>query len=391
MTAGGELVVGTIASALAAEGAAPASDWAGWERMGRAAASGEGNGWRTRFADDAGLLAEHGFGAHCMTIDWARLEPSEGRIDGGEVERIRHQLDALRSVGIAPWACLFHTALPGWFADLGGFADDRTRGRHWARYVDRCGEWFGDGVAAWLPLHDPIGWAWDAFRQGIAPPGRQDPEAFAKAAFGTVLAWRDAWRQLRGGGPPVVLHARLLDLHVGDGTVPALTHLRELDALLWGSVVSALRDGIVSVPGLADKEVADLSGSADVVALTVPGALSIDVDGRFTPYPAEVRVDGTGWGKWPEGLGHVLRRAAELLPDRPFAIVGDGVGTLDAPWRRDVLRDTAAVIAEARRDGIDVRTWLVRSMVDGYEPGFGDQVPFGLFDRDRNLKEPLPW
>ena len=70
---------GTAAAATQCEGAAPRSDWAGWEAEGRVPASGDGNGFRTRYAGDLALLAEHGITHHRLTIEWARLEPSEGR------------------------------------------------------------------------------------------------------------------------------------------------------------------------------------------------------------------------------------------------------------------------------------------------------------------------
>ena len=49
---------GTAASSNQCEGAAPASDWARWERTGRAPPSGDGNGFAHRYEEDFALL-EH--------------------------------------------------------------------------------------------------------------------------------------------------------------------------------------------------------------------------------------------------------------------------------------------------------------------------------------------
>jgi beta-glucosidase len=68
-------VQGAASSSLHSEGAAPTADWGGWEKAGLAPQSGEGNGFATNHAEDAGLLAAHGLGAWRITLEWARLEP----------------------------------------------------------------------------------------------------------------------------------------------------------------------------------------------------------------------------------------------------------------------------------------------------------------------------
>ena len=77
---------GTAASSNQCEGAAPASDWARWERTGRAPPSGDGNGFAHRYEEDFALLAEHGLPHHRLSIEWARIEPRQGERDGGAIE-----------------------------------------------------------------------------------------------------------------------------------------------------------------------------------------------------------------------------------------------------------------------------------------------------------------
>jgi len=64
-----EFFWGTGASSNKCEGAAPASDWARWERIGRAPQSGEGNGFGARYAEDFALLASFGLTHHRLSIE----------------------------------------------------------------------------------------------------------------------------------------------------------------------------------------------------------------------------------------------------------------------------------------------------------------------------------
>ena len=112
---------GTGASSTQCEGAAPASDWADWERAGHAPPSGDGNGFGRRYAEDFTTLASLGLRHHRLSIEWARVEPEEGRHDDNAIAHYRAVLEAARDAGVVPWVCLHHFTLPRWFANQGGF------------------------------------------------------------------------------------------------------------------------------------------------------------------------------------------------------------------------------------------------------------------------------
>jgi beta-glucosidase len=84
----------------------------------------------------------------------------------------------------------------------------------------------------------------------------------------------------------------------------------------------------------------------------------------------------------------VLRRLHDELPGRPLVICEHGVGTDDDDdaWRCEILRESLAVTEEAIADGVDLRGFFHWTGVDNYEWTFGDDVSFGLFDRDRQAR-----
>jgi beta-glucosidase/6-phospho-beta-glucosidase/beta-galactosidase len=203
---------GTAAAATQCEGAPPRSDWAGWEAAGRVPASADGNGFRTRYADDLALLAGHGVRHHRITVEWARLEPRPGRWDDGEVAHLRRVLSAAADAGVAAWACLLHGTAPGWFTDdQRGWLDDGAV-LTWARHVDRVAEALGDLVAGWVPIHEPEVAARLAHGEGAFPPGRRDDDDHRRARDALLAAEAEAARLLRSGDPPVAVTASPGDL-----------------------------------------------------------------------------------------------------------------------------------------------------------------------------------
>ncbi len=136
---------GSGASGAALEGTAPAADLALWEHEGRAPGrSGVGAGFAASFRDDLARRADLGLVDLRLTLEWARLEPAEGKRDRQAEEHLRLVLEAARDAGLQVWGCLHDGTLPGWFAhDEHGYADARSRGYYWARHVEYVAEVLG--------------------------------------------------------------------------------------------------------------------------------------------------------------------------------------------------------------------------------------------------------
>jgi beta-glucosidase len=394
---------GTAASSTQTEGAAPRSDWYRWEEAGRAPRSGEGNGFATRYAEDFQLLAEHGLTHHRLSLEWARLEPEEGKRDPDAVEHYTRVLRAAADADVQIWACLHHFTLPGWFSDdLGGFLDDRARSYHWARHVDWVGETFGDLVAGWKPVNEPLAYAGAGWLLGQHPPGIAEAGEFGTALRATYLAQHEAWRLLRSGGKPVATIANLSPIHPDVRARDPLERERAtamasaFDDAYWNSWIRALRDGVLQVPGTTEIEVPDMAGSFDLIGFSYYNAQSVRADGSTGPYPVDAEVSGMGYAPWPEGLGVVLRRLADELPGRQFVVAECGLGTTAPPTggpadpdddrRQRYLAECLDQVEAAIEDGVDVRGFFHWTAVDNYEWLHGYHQRFGLFDRDRNPK-----
>ena len=359
---------GTAASSNQCEGAAPASDWARWERTGRAPPSGDGNGFAHRYEEDFALLAEHGLPHHRLSIEWARVEPRQGERDGEAIEHYRRVLEAARAAGVQPWVCLHHFTLPGWFGDdLGGFLDDKAAGYWWPRHVDFVAETFGDLVFGWKPMNEPVAYALAGFLTGEFPPGRRDPDDFRSVVRNLHGANAHAARLLRGTGAPVATIHNLSPIHAADSSPEARDRAARVDEVMWRSWTAP-----------------ELLEPFDLIGFSYYSGFAVAGDGSFSPYPADAEVGPMGYAPWSEGLGEVLRRLAEDHPSTPILIDECGIGTEDDDWRATYLRECLAEAEQAVEDGIDVRGFFHWTAVDNYEWLHGYNVPFGLFDRDRN-------
>ena len=363
---------GAACSSLHSEGAAPASDWGGWEAAGWVPPSRDGNGFAASYADDAALLAANGYRSLRLTLEWARLEPRPaGRLDADEVDRYRAILRACRAAGLEVWASLVHTTLPGWFSeDERGFLDERMARRVWPAHVDRIAEAFGDLVDGWVTFHEPVRYALDAWLFGRLPPARTSQQDLERGLSLLHAADAEAGRLLHvPGGAPAASCQWLPPLFPLDSSSEARAALAAADELIWGSWSE--------------------HDTHDVLGISCAYAIGVGPDGSFNPWPAGATPGPLGWAPWPQAVAESLDRVTQDHSDRPLALL-TGAWDTDDDRRGDTLRGIEQAVHEAVASGTPLRAVHWWSAIDGYEGWAGFDVRSGLFDRDRNPGPYLP-
>jgi beta-glucosidase len=376
---------GTGASSTQTDGAAPASDWWDWEREGRAPISGEGNGFARRYADDFRTLAGLGLTQHRLSLEWARIEPEEGRRNPGAIAHTRNVLEAAHDAGVTPWVCLHHFTLPRWFARRGGFLVEANRSRYWRRHVEFVIETFGDLVGGWKPVNETNYYAGAAYGGRGWPPGHHDRRERALAAEQIHLATAEAAALLRETGAPVAsvfgLSCEVL-LDDDDATAKVARSLR---AVNWDAGIGLFRDGVLRIPGREPVERADLAGCYDLFGFSYYATMGVS-HGQVVRYPSDAVISPLGYGIWAGGLGLVLDRLSDELPGTPLLVDEYGIGTADDTQRTRYLEEGLRIVHDALARGIDVRGFFHWTAVDNYEWLHGYEVPFGIIDADRHVR-----
>lgn len=369
-------------SPTASAGAAPRSDQARWELLGRAENSGDGNGFRAEFAEHFDLLVENGLRAVRLTIDWARVEPFPGRTDEEELERLEEIYLAAADRDLAVWTTLHHRSLPGWFSeDTDGFATTRGPSLHWSRHVEHMAERFDPLTHLWAPVDDPLGWAVSGFHLATHPPGIQSlPTENGKlidALVGSLDATFEAHRILTTGTKPVAGIFR--PPIVRAGTTPdggRYTEERQFwDDALWRSWIHAVRDGEERFPGRARIERPERADAFDFLIIGAPGDVVAGEDGALTPERGSTSL-----------LLETLHRVADQLPDHDLIVAGFGLDAGEESSQMTALESQLLQLQGAREDGLPIRGVMLEPLMDGYDPSIGKWSNSGLFTRSREPK-----
>lgn len=214
-----------------------------------------------------------------LDVPWQQAMPREAFVDGTIFDDLRSAADRAHALGMHVWFRLLQPALPHWVDDEGGLSDRRTAATHWPRWVELAADELGDHADGWVPFEAP-----NAMANRLEP---EDPRRHGELVQHLFVAWRDAWRILRGPRPVI----SSIDTAVNGPTT-------------W---LTAFRDGVMRVPGRLERRLDDLAGSFDVVGIAT-------------------RSDFT----------QLLERAAVFCPDRPLALTYRPIGNTDTERARHV-------------------------------------------------------
>ena len=79
-----------------------------------------------RYEEDIKLLADAGLNAYRFSIEWARVEPEEGKFDPEAIEHYRKVIACCKAHGVEPIVTLLHFTSPKWLICKGGWETEST-------------------------------------------------------------------------------------------------------------------------------------------------------------------------------------------------------------------------------------------------------------------------
>ncbi len=389
---------GAATSAHQVEGYNVASDWWAWEQAGRVkTASGVACDHYRRFADDFDLAVSLGHTAHRFSIEWARIEPSEGCWDDVALAHYVEVVRALRTRGLEPIVTLHHFTNPQWFLADGGWVSSRAVDR-FARYVRHVVVVLGETVRYWVTINEPMVYVRMHYVQGLGPPGVCDMNQALQVIRHLLEAHAVAYHLLhaakRPGHPtPQVSVAHHLPAfwpcrwwHPCDRWVTAMT-----DRIFNVAVLQAVTEGRWSVPGVGTWKIPEARATLDFLGMNFYGRQFI----RWTPaagpwpgvscdlghHPREV-PDRTsfGWDVHPASFFTQLVRWGAL--GLPILVTENGTWMDDDSRRWDYLAGHLAAMAHAIQRGVRVIGYCYWSLLDNFEWADGYTPRFGLIEVD---------
>lgn len=402
-----EFLLGAATAAHQVEGNNTNSDTWAQEQMPHGAykePSGDAVDHYHRYEEDILLLKQAGLNAYRFSVEWARIEPEEGVFDRAETEHYRRVIRFCREQGIEPVITLHHFTSPVWLIRKGGWEADTTPD-DFARYASYIVHEYGNDLRYICTINEAnmgieiYTVASQIFQQMVAVGKvqvgvnmedlmRGGPEIAAEnmAAFGT-------------DHPAVFVSARTPhgDEIIMKAHSAARAAIREAAPHIKVGWTLSLQD-VQSVPGgekRAAKEWEEEFGhylpvmqEDDFLGVQNYSRTVIGPDGPM-PNPEGAELTQMDYEYYPEGLEHVLRRAAEDFHG-DLIVTENGIATADDGRRIAYMDRATQGVRACMDDGIPVRGYFYWSLLDNYEWQKGYGMTFGLIAVDRTTQKRMP-
>jgi beta-glucosidase len=397
---------GAATAAHQVEGGNEDSDWWHFEqepgRIKDGSRSGAACEHYARFRGDIGLLSALSLSTYRFSIEWARVEPEPGRIDGAALDHYAGVVDACIEAGIEPCVTLYHFTLPRWFSARGGWQSSDAPAV-FGRFARAVAGALAGRVSLWVTINEPAVYLYHSFLAGIWPPSLKSPRAMVLTGRSLIRAHFEALRAIREASDRASF-AR------GPSLVGLASHLRVFDPARSGHAldrgVAAVQDAIFNWAFLDSVHRGKLLppfGVGEAVSGPSPGHDFLGVNYytrdrvRFDiTRPAELfgaqettpaaPVNDLGWEIYPEGMRRMIREAHGRY-GLPVYITENGIADAADRMRAGYLVHHLDQVLRAIQEGVLVKGYYHWSLMDNFEWAEGYAGRFGLYAMDYATQE----
>ncbi|KAL6652542.1 hypothetical protein ACP70R_011467 [Stipagrostis hirtigluma subsp. patula] len=397
-----------------------------------------------RYKEDVRLMKDMGMDAYKFSISWTRILPNgslSGGINSQGVRYYNNLIDELLLKGVQPFVTLFHWDSPQALEDkYGGFLSPNIV-NDFTDYAEVCFKEFGDRVKHWITFQEPWNFCSSGYASGTAAPGRCSPWEKGNCSTGdsgrepytvchhqllshakTVRLYKLKYQAIQKGNIGITLlsnwfvpfsHSKSDD----DAARRALDFMLGwfMDPLTRGDYPLSMRALVGNrLPQFTKEQSELLQGAFDFIGLNYYTAnyaedlrpsnglnISFNSDSQvnLTSVRNGVPIGPRAASPWlyiyPQGFRELLLYIKENYGNPTIYITENGIDefnnkslslqeALKDDTRIDFYHEHLLALLSAIRDGANVVSYFVWSLLDDFEWENGYTVRFGIHFVDYN-------
>lgn len=351
-----------------------------------------------RYEEDIALMREIGLKAYRFSTSWSRVLPTgRGRINPKGLDFYDRLVDRLCAANIEPLLTLYHWDLPQALQDEGGW-DNRNTAHAFADYTALMVKRLGDRVNYWTTFNEPSVITFIGFLTGEHAPGFKDQRMAYQVAHHLMLAHGLGMQTIRTIKPDAKAGI-VLNLWMSEPASDSAEDLAAtnkfwdenetlfLDPLFKGHYPPAVYNMVgKNMPKIQDGDLALIAQKMDYVGINYYSRNVLTAKGKVEKIEGSEYTE-MGWEVCAPALRRMLVKINSEYNLPPIIITENGVafkdevsadGKVHDLRRIEYLKEHFIQTRLAMLDGVDVRGYMVWSLMDNFEWGHGFSKRFGL-------------
>jgi len=353
---------GAATASFQVEGQIDNTDWSKAGRDGKVPLVNSGPEHYAKYKSDFDLAKELGHNSHRLSIEWARIEPEEGKFDLKEVEHYREVLQYLHKNNLTPFVTLWHFTLPLWLSEKGGI-ENKKFPEYFARYCEFVVSHLADECSHWATMNEPNVITSNGWMRGNWPPFKKyrifkASKVLRKLVKAHILAYKKI---------------KTKDLASEVGIVKDNIYVHS-------NVNPVYRLGFATFRWFWNfKFLNKIKHHLDSIGLNY-----------YFHYHLGIRrtirdKSDMGWELYPEGIYHTLMELKKY--EKPVFVAEAGIADEKDKYRGQYIKDLVYWTHKAIADGVDVKGFMYWSLLDNFEWALGYGKRFGLIGIDYESEE----
>lgn len=319
-----------------------------------------------RYPEDMKTLKQLHMNSFRFSIEWSRIEPTEGQWDDAALDYYRQYFEHLKRLDITPIVTLFHFTLPVWFDAKGGFLKNKNT-YYFKRFAGKIIDEFGPYMKWIITINEPTIYAAESYLEGRWPPAATSKWQMWRVIENMISAhkWIANYAHQKSRRYKVSIAHHFSYVYPGDDAW--LTRLSS-------GVINQITNHYV---------IRRTSGSCDFIGINY--YMSRRVYGYRIHNP-NLRLNDRGWDMQPGDLRYVLDEVWANYR-KPIMITENGLADATDEDRGWWLTQTIQAMHEAIDDGVSLLGYIHWSLLDNFEWRHGRWPRFGLIGVDYSTME----
>ncbi len=396
-----KFLFGTAVASYQVEGGIYNNDWTIWENKSNSVCVEPCNEACKHYEmldQDIELLKKLGIRAFRFSIEWSRVEPTEGNFDNEAINHYVEKANKLIANNIIPIITFHHFTTPEWLFKKDSWLHPNAD-KYFDNYVGKLMEYLPSEIEFFNTINEPGIFAFFGyFSTNKFPPGIANETKFIQASENIMSAHKKALKTIKkfNQNAKVGMTHALQEWEDDDNNrlkEYLKYHLEDkfLEASVDDDFIGLQTYTIVRYPKniLLKFSNALLLNIGFIRKFILPRIIQIFA-GRNGAITSETRTTKMGYEYRPDAVLYNLKRLKKNFPDKDVFITENGIATDNDEERIEFVTTVLKDVHKFQTEHNNVIGYLYWSLLDNFEWDLGYQMNFGLVEVDKVTYERIP-